>query len=79
MPTVRFRFGKVLLRDMEADLKALQLFDHNTRQRLEACRLKNGENIEERIFYRNRLPIHKCVGGVVPLRGNPELSERISR
>lgn len=55
------------------DLKALQRFSDNTRKRLEACRLKNGANIEERFFYRNRLPIHQHAGGVVPLIGNPEL------
>lgn len=60
-----------------ADLKALQLFDRNTRQRLEACRLKDGRNIEERQFYRNALPIHPQAGGVVPLRGNPALRERM--
>ena len=58
-------------------LKALQLFDRNTRQRLEACRLKDGTNIEERHFYRNTLPIHPAAGGVVPLRGNPALHERM--
>ena len=60
-----------------ADLKALQLFDRNTRQRLEACRLKDGRNIEELQFYRNALPIHPQAGGVVPLRGNPALRERM--
>ena len=62
-----------------ADLKALQLFDRNTRQRLEACRLKDGRNIEERQFYRNALPIHPQAGGVVPLRGNPSLRERMGK
>ena len=61
-----------------ADLKALQLFDCNTRKRLEACRLWNGYNIEERIFYRNILPLHRCDGGVVPLKSNPNLLHRIS-
>lgn len=56
-----------------ADLKALQLFDANTRKRLEACRLKNGYSIEECIYYRNTLPIHFQCGGVVPLRNNPRL------
>ncbi|MBP5677717.1 MAG: CapA family protein [Bacteroidales bacterium] len=60
-----------------ADLKALQLFDNNTRKRLEACRLKDGRNIEERQFYRNALPIHSQAGGVVPLRGNPFLGQRL--
>jgi len=54
-------------------LKALQLFDQNTRKRLNACRLKNGSNIEECIFFRNTLPIHSKAGGVVPLKGNPLL------
>ena len=62
-----------------ADLKALQLFDRNTRQRLEACRLKDGRNIEERQFYRNTLPIHPQAGGVVPLRGNPSLRQRMGK
>ena len=56
-----------------ADLKALQLFDSNTRKRLEACRLPDGSNIEERVYYRNANPIHPKTGGVVPLRSNPEL------
>ena len=60
-----------------ADLKALQLFDNNTRKRLEACRLKDGRNIEERQFYRNGLPIHAAASGVVPLRGNPTLLQRM--
>ena len=60
-----------------ADLKTLQLFDANTRQRLEACRLKDGRNIEERQFYRNALPFHPAAGGVVPLRGNPALQSRL--
>ena len=54
-------------------LKALQVFDQNTRKRLESCRMKNGSNIGERIFFRNTLPIHPKAGGVVPLRGNPLL------
>ena len=60
-----------------ADLKALQLFDKNTRQRLDACRMKDGSNIEEVSFYRNTLPFHPAAGGVVPLRGNPALQERM--
>ncbi len=62
-----------------ADLKALQLFDKNTRQRLEACRLKDGSNIEEVGFYRNTLPFHPAAGGVVPLRGNQTLSAWLER
>ena len=62
-----------------ADLKALQLFDRNTRQRLEACRLPDGSNIGERIYYRNTLPIHPPTGGVVPLRSNPDLAPRLTR
>lgn len=62
-----------------ADLKALQRFSDNTRCRLETCRLPDGRNIEERIFYRDRIPIHQGTGGVVPLRGNPELAGRIGR
>ena len=57
------------------DLKALQLFDRNTRSRLEACALPDGSNIGERVFYRNALPVPRCRGGVVPLRYNPELME----
>ena len=59
------------------DLKALQLFDSNTRKRLEACRMKDGPNIEETRFYRNTLPLHPAAGGTVPLRGNPTLQARI--
>ncbi len=62
-----------------ADLKAMQLFDKNTRQRLEACRLKDGSNIEEVSFYRNALPFHPAAGGVVPLRGNQTLSAWLER
>lgn len=62
-----------------ADLKALQLFDENTRKRLESCRMKDGRNIEERRFYRNTLPYHTAAGGVVPLRGNPAFSVRLER
>lgn len=58
-------------------LKALQTFDRNTRKRLEACRLKDGRNIEERQFYRNALPIHPASGGVVPLRNNDRLRQRL--
>ncbi len=58
-------------------LKALQLFDKNTRERLEACTLKNGDNITEHLFYRNTLPIRTKVGGVVPLRGNPLLNKML--
>lgn len=62
-----------------ADLKALRRFSDNTRSRLEACRLPDGSNIEERIFYRDMIPVHQGAGGVVPLRGNPELAGRIGR
>ena len=58
------------------DLKALRLFDSNTRQRLEACAMPDGGNINERIHYRNRLPIHPKAGGVVPLMGNPAIGQR---
>ena len=51
-------------------LKALRLFDSNTRQRLEACRSRDGYTIEERTFYRNTYPIHSSAGGVVPLLKN---------
>ena len=61
-----------------SDLKALQLFDRNTRKRLEACRLKDGRNIEERKFYRNTLPFHRHEGGVVPVKSNPNLLQRMS-
>lgn len=59
------------------DLKALQLFDQNTRNRLEACRHWNGRNIEEHHFFRNTLPIHPQAGGVVPLRGNDNLRNKM--
>ena len=63
---------------IEGDLlKALQLFDQNTRKRLEDCTLKDGQNIEEHLFYRNTLPVHTKVGGVVPLRGNPLLNKML--
>ena len=62
----------------DTDLKVLQLFDRNTRKRLEACRLKDGRNIEETTFYRNALRIYPPSGGVVPLRGNPNLSQKIN-
>ena len=39
------------------DLKALQLFDRNTRARLEACALPDGSNIAERLFYHAGRPI----------------------
>ena len=39
------------------DLKALQLFDRNTRVRLEACALPDGSNIAERLFYHAGRPI----------------------
>ena len=58
-------------------LKALQLFDKNTHERLEACTLKNGDNITEHLFYRTPLPIRTKVGGVVPLRGNPLLNKML--
>ena len=58
------------------DLKALRLFDSNTRQRLESCAMPDGGNISERIHYRNRLPIHPKAGGVVPLMGNPAIGQR---
>lgn len=60
-----------------ADLKALQTFDGNTRRRLEACRLPGGQNIEEAVFYRNAMRIYPPSGGVVPLRGNPNLGARM--
>lgn len=58
------------------DLKALQLFDSNTRKRLEDCRLPDGSNIEECHHYRNQLPLHPQSGGVVPLMGNSRLRVR---
>lgn len=60
-----------------ADLNALRLFDTNTRKRLETCRLRNGENIEEATFYRNAMRIYPPSGGVVPLRGNPNYGSRM--
>ena len=62
----------------DADLKALNLFSDNTRRRLEACRLPDGRNIEECIYYRNTLPLHPKTGGVTPLRSNSELSGQLS-
>jgi len=60
-----------------ADLKALQLFDRNTHKRLEACRLMNGHNIEERLIIdqEDRLPV--CTS-VVPLLSNTLLREKIT-
>ncbi len=60
-----------------ADLQALRTFDSNTRSRLEACRLRSGENIEEAVFYRNAKRIYPPSGGVVPLRGNPNLQSKM--
>ena len=61
------------------DLKALQAFDRNTRDRLEACKLADGSNIGERTFYRDQMPIHLGVGGIVPLHGTPMLRERLEK
>ena len=61
------------------DLKALQLFDSNTRKRLEACRLKDGQNIEELHCFRNTLPVYPPAGGVVPLMGNELLRSKVER
>lgn len=58
-------------------LRALQTFDANTRRRLEACRLRDGANIEELHYYRNTLPPHPDANGVTPLRSNPAFGRRL--
>lgn len=58
-------------------LRALQTFDANTRRRLEACRLRDGANIEELHYYRNTLPPHPDANGVTPLRSNPAFGHRL--
>ena len=58
-------------------LRALQTFDANTRRRLEACRLRDGSNIEELHYYRNTLPPHPDANGVTPLRSNPAFGRRL--
>ena len=58
-------------------LKALQVFDKNTRKRLEACALKGGQNIGEHFFYYNTLPVHPKTWGVTPLRNNPFFRSKI--
>ena len=58
-------------------LRALQTFDANTRRRLEACRLRDGANIEELHYYRNTLPPHPHANGVTPLRSNPAFGHRL--
>ena len=58
-------------------LKALQLFDKNTRKRLQACALEEGRNITEHFFYCNTLPIHMGNGGVTPLYGNPIFRQKM--
>ena len=58
------------------DLKALRTFDSNTRQRLEACTLADGENIAER-HYSPFAP--KVIGNsTIPLLGNKFLRKKIS-
>lgn len=62
-----------------ANLKALQTFDINTRQRLEACRLKNGSNIEEHRFYSNRHPANlpgNDLPGSFPQVGNDCIQDK---
>lgn len=58
-------------------LRTLQTFDANTRRRLEACRLRDGSNIEELHYYRNTLPPHPDANGVTPLRSNPAFGCRL--
>ena len=58
-------------------LKALQLFDKNTRKRLEACALPKGLNIMEQQCFRNTFLVHSKNGGVVPLRSNPTLGKHL--
>ena len=61
----------------DANLKALQTFDKNTRQRLEACRLGNNCNIEERTYVpriRMTSPL-----STLPLMSNPFFREKIKR
>ncbi len=63
----------------DGDLRALQIFDANTRKRLAACRLSDGRNIEENVYYRNTLPIHPAAAGVTPLKSNLFLVQKMQR
>ncbi len=56
-----------------SDLKDLQTFDRNTRQRLAECSLKNGASIEEMTFRPSAYMVPSSPSGVVPLRRNPAL------
>lgn len=62
-----------------ADRRALHTFDTATRRRLEACRLPDGRNIEEVVFYRDARRIYPPSCGVVPLRGNPAIGSRMAQ
>ncbi len=60
-----------------SDLKALQRFDRNTHKRLEACRLLNGQNIEERRIVKRKDHLSVCTS-VVPLLNNNLLKDKMS-
>jgi len=60
-----------------ANLKALQHFDRNTHKRLEACRLLNGQNIEERLIVK-RKDRHSVCTSVVPILKNSLLKDKLS-
>lgn len=62
-----------------ADRRALQTFDAASRSRLEACRLPDGRNIEEVVFYRDSRRIYPPSCGVVPLRSNPAIGSRMAQ
>lgn len=61
-----------------ADLKALQLFDSNTRKRLTACAMPNGANIAEQI-YSPFTPQPTAAPSTVPLRSNPLIASQLSQ
>lgn len=60
-----------------ADLKALQLFDRNTRQRLTACAMPDGANIVER-SYSPFTALPSAAPSTVPLRSNPLIAIHLS-
>ena len=63
-----------------SNLRALSIFDSNTRKRLAACALPNGENIMER-EYNPFIPMPKggCPLSTVPTLGNNFLRDKITR
>ena len=61
------------------DLRALQLFDANTRRRLAACALPDGSNIEEQHYSPFSPKKHKAGAiSTVPMRSNIFLKKRIT-